>query len=428
MVIEVPELALVVVVGPQGSGRAALARRLFGPTEVVSEAMCRAMVADDPHEPSAVADADEVLRLVVGKRLARGRLTAVDAPNVQGAARARLLEVAKAHHVPAVAVVLDLPLDACLARGAEEGGHRVDEDEVRRQHELVHRAVDDLRAEGFRRVHVLTSDDDVAGAELRRTRLPTDRRHEQGPFDLIGDVHGCVDELCLLLERLGYDIAPDRSTAHHVGRRRAVFLGDLADRGPDTPAVFKLVMGMVADGSALCVPGNHDQKLARALRGGDVVLSPGRVRALTQLDAHPESFRLDVARFIEGLVSHLVLDDGRLVAAHAGLPAHMHNRVSAEVRRFALHGDLTGEVDDDGRPVRLPWEREYDGDALVVHGHTPMERPTWVGNVCCIDTGCVFGGHLTALRYPELDIVDVKAERVWYERPPRPEVAVVAAG
>lgn len=428
MVIEVPELALVVVVGPTGSGRAALARRLFAPTEIVSEATCRAMVADDPDELSAVADADEVLRLVVAKRLARGHLTVVDAPNVQGAARARLLEVAGAHHVPAVAVVLDLPLGSCLGTDAEEGRDGVDEEEVRRQHELVRRSVDDLRAEGFRRVQVLTSEEDVAAVEVRRERMPTDRRHEEGPFDLIGDVHGCIDELCLLLERLGYDIAPDRSTAHHIGRRRALFLGDLADRGPDTPAVFKLVMGMVADGSALCLPGNHDTKLARALRGGDVALSPGRVRALTQLDAHPESFRLEVAHFVEGLVSHLVLDGGRLVAAHAGLPAHMHNRVSAEVRRFALHGALTGEVDDDGRPVRRPWAEEYRGDALVVHGHTPMERPTWVGNVCCIDTGCVFGGHLTALRYPELELVDVKAEQAWYERPTRRPEAVVVVG
>ena len=203
-----------------------------------------------------------------------------------------------------------------------------------------------------------------------------------------------------------------------------MFLGDLVDRGPDTPGVLRLVMGMVAAGHAFCVPGNHENKLVRALQGGKVQVSHGLAETLEQLAQEDEEFSKQAEQFCYGLVSHLVLDDGRLVVAHAGLKESYHGRASGRVRSFALYGDTTGETDEFGLPVRYPWAQDYRGRAMVLYGHVPTPRPEWVNNTMCLDTGCVFGGALTALRYPEKEVVSVPAERVWF--PPAKPFPVAA--
>jgi protein phosphatase len=215
--------------------------------------------------------------------------------------------------------------------------------------------------------------------------------------------------------------AADGSTATPPPGRRALFLGDLVDRGPAIPAVLRLVMGMVADGTALCIPGNHEVKLLRALNGKNVTKTHGLAQSLEQLAAEPPEFSQEVAKFIDALVGHYVLDEGRLVVAHAGLPEKLQGRASGQVRAVALYGDTSGETDDYGLPVRYPWAEEYRGQAMVVYGHTPVPEAVWVNKTICIDTGCVFGGRLTALRYPERELVSVPAHEVYYE-PVRPLV------
>ncbi|HEV8168437.1 MAG TPA: polynucleotide kinase-phosphatase, partial [Pyrinomonadaceae bacterium] len=202
---------------------------------------------------------------------------------------------------------------------------------------------------------------------------------------------------------------------HHPEGRKAVFLGDLVDRGPKIPEVLKLVMKMTASGDALAVPGNHDTKLMRKLRGRDVQITHGLAESLKQLDEEPPELRDEVADFIDSLVSHYVLDDGRLVVAHAGLKEELQGRGSGKVRDFALYGETTGETDEFGLPVRYNWAAEYRGRATVVYGHTPVPEPEWLNNTICIDTGCVFGGKLTALRYPEKELVSVPALQTYYE-------------
>jgi protein phosphatase len=194
-----------------------------------------------------------------------------------------------------------------------------------------------------------------------------------------------------------------------------VFLGDLVDRGPNTPAVLRLVMRMVGSGAALCVPGNHENKLVRALRGRDVQITHGLAESLAQLEKETPEFRQQALEFLGGLVSHFVLDDRRLVVAHAGMREEMQGRASAAVRAFALYGETTGETDEFGLPVRYPWATEYRGKATVVYGHTPVPQPEWVNNTINLDTGCVFGGALTALRYPEKELVSVTAAQTYYE-------------
>ena len=260
---------------------------------------------------------------------------------------------------------------------------------------------------------------EVDAVELNRTPLWTDRRGQHGPFDVIGDVHGCHAELVALLGELSYTVAADGLAATPPPGRRAVFVGDYCDRGPDTPSVLRLVMSMAAAGNAICLPGNHDVKLVGALRGRDVKIAHGLADSLDQLGREPEEFRAEAADFLQALVSHVVLDDGRLVVAHAGMKESYQGRSSARVRDFALFGETTGESDEFGLPLRVDWAADYRGRSAVVYGHTPVVEPEWVNDTLDLDTGCVFGGRLSALRWPERELISVPAARTYYE-PERP--------
>ncbi|MGW7539112.1 polynucleotide kinase-phosphatase [Amycolatopsis sp. NPDC054798] len=427
--LEIPDLCLVVLVGASGSGKSTFGRTHFKPTEVISSDFCRGLVSDDENDQSATKDAFDVLNYIVGKRLAAGRLTVVDATNVQPDARKPLVALAREHDVLPVAIVLDLPESLCAARNEGRADRTFGTQVIRRQRDQLRRGLRSLQKEGFRTVHVLRSPDEVAEATIKRVPLYNDLRHETGPFDIVGDIHGCRGELETLLAELGYAIERDdqgRAVGARHPERRAVFVGDLVDRGPDTPGVLRLVMGMVRAGNAFCVTGNHEHKLLRALRGRNVQVTHGLAESLEQLSAEPEEFRAEAQEFMDGLISHYVLDDGKLVVAHAGLTERFQGRASGRVRSFCMYGQSTGETDEFGLPVRYPWANEYRGRAMVVYGHTPVPSPEWVNNTLCLDTGCVFGGTLTALRYPEKEIVSVPAAQVYYE-PAKPFPANPAA-
>jgi protein phosphatase len=267
-------------------------------------------------------------------------------------------------------------------------------------------------------MYVLRSPEEVEAATIVREPLWNNRKSDHGPFDIIGDVHGCGEELDELLTTLGY-VRDATAGWSHPGGRKAVFLGDLVDRGPCIPHVLRTVMAMVESGAALAVPGNHDLKLVKKLHGRNVQIAHGLAASLEQLENEPPEFQSRVADFLDGLVSHYVLDDGRLVVAHAGMKEEMQGRGSGKVRAFALYGETTGETDEFGLPVRYNWAAEYRGQAHVVYGHTPVPEPEWLNRTINIDTGCVFGGQLTALRWPERELVSIPARAV-YAEPARP--------
>lgn len=422
MKISIPELALVVLVGPSGSGKSSFGRRHFKPTEVISSDFCRGLVSDDENAQSATDDAFAVLHFIAARRLGAGKLTVIDATNVMPEDRKELVKLARTYHCPPVALVFNLPERLCHERNQQRPDRQFGPHVVRRQHANMRRSLGQLRREGFTHVHIFSSPEQVDGVEIEREPLWVNRKGEHGPFDIIGDIHGCFDELQELLEKLGYTLErvigdEPAYRVHAPEGRRVIFLGDLVDRGPGTPEVLRLAMDMVESGAAICVPGNHDVKLMRKLQGREVSLNHGLAETTAQLEHESPAFRERVQKFLEGLISHYVLDDGKLVVAHAGLRAEMHGRASRAVRDFALYGETTGETDEFGLPVRYNWAAEYRGRAMVVYGHTPVPQPEWLNHTVNIDTGCVFGGNLTALRYPERELLSVPARQTYWESP-----------
>jgi protein phosphatase len=421
MKITIPELALVVLIGPSGAGKSSFARKHFKPTEVLSSDVCRGLVSDDENNQAATNDAFDVLHFIATKRLAAARFTVVDATNVQEEARKPHVELARQFHCLPVAIVFDLPEKVCEERNRGRADRHFGPHVIRQQAQQMRRSMRKLEREGFRHVYVLRSPEEVDAVTIQREPLWNNKRSERGPFDIIGDVHGCFDELAALLAELGYAAQAGGSYAHPTGRK-LVFVGDLVDRGPKVPDVVRMVLETVKAGHAFCVPGNHDVKFMRAIWGKNVQVKHGLAESLQQFQAYEEHFRgfsRVAADFIDSLVSHFVFDDGKLVVAHAGMKEEMQGRGSGRVREFALYGETTGETDEFGLPIRHNWAADYRGRAMVVYGHTPVPEPEWLNRTINIDTGCVFGGKLTALRYPEKELVSIPAAKVYCE-PARP--------
>ncbi|MDE5792821.1 MAG: metallophosphoesterase, partial [Oscillospiraceae bacterium] len=249
--------------------------------------------------------------------------------------------------------------------------------------------------------------------EIVRTKLWNDKKEEHGALDIIGDIHGCGQELRLLLNKLGY-VLQDGCYSHPEGRKVA-FLGDFCDRGNENVNVLKIAMSMVKSGNAIAVAGNHDAKLVKYLKGKSVQLTHGLDKTVAELNAESEDFRKEVCEFLDSLISHYVLDDGKLVIAHAGLKQEYIGRGSGRVREFCLYGETTGEIDEYGLPVRLNWASDYRGRASIIYGHVAQKEVQALNGTYCIDTGCVFGGKLTAYRYPEREFVSVNALQVYCE-------------
>ena len=415
MQIEIPELCVVALIGVSSSGKSTFSKTHFKPTEVLSSDYFRALVSDDENNQEVTQQAFEALYFVARKRLELGLLTVIDATSVQEFARRQILRLAKEHDCFAAAIVLDINEDIIIERNKNRPDRNLTKDILTRQmNQLKKTSIEQLKKEGFRYVYVLSSEDDINNAEIVRAQLWNNKKGEAGPFDIIGDIHGCYDELCELFIKLNYEVDAENFNAKPPHGRKAVFLGDLCDRGFKNVEVLRLVMNMTHNCDALCVLGNHDNKLLRKLNGRNVQLTHGLDRTVEQLEKESTEFSENVKTFLNGLISHYIFDEGRLVVAHAGIKEEYQGRTSGHVYNFCLYGETTGETDEYGLPVRYPWANEYKGKALVVYGHIPNAEVLSVNNTFCIDTGCVFGGKLTAFRYPEKEIVQVNAKQEYY--------------
>lgn len=415
MNIDIPEFSMVMMIGPTGSGKSTIAKRNFDDSEVISSDQCRYMVADNPNDQTASVDAFKLVHFILNTRLKNRRLSVIDATNLEDIHRRTILDIAKEHHCQITAVVLDIPMNQCIEQSANRAGHVPPERVVRHHYQTLNRQKRKIRKEPFHRVHYIKNPQEANEVCFTKTKMRSDLKNANGPFDIIGDVHGCHDELVELLETLGYKTQPASHTYAHPDSRTAIFLGDIVDRGPGSDKVLELVMDMTDHGSALCIMGNHENKLMRKLRGNNVQVSHGLTQTLEQIDGRDQEFRDRVLTFLNGMTTHYILDEGKLAVAHAGITEEYQGRTSSSIRDFCMYGKTDGEKDAWGLPNRLEWANEYRGKTLVVFGHTSTREPRWLNNTVNIDTGCVFGGKLTALQYPEVEIVSVPARATYYE-------------
>lgn len=411
--IEIPEFCLVALIGGTSSGKSSFAKKHFLPTEILSSDFFRGMVCDDENSQSVSGEAFDLLYYAANKRLNLMKLTVIDATNIQQNARKQVIDLAREQNVHAAAIVLNLPEDIMQERNKNRPDRNFPERVIRQHCRDVKKSIKGLKREGFRFVYVINSLEQLENVEIVRTKLWNNKKDMHEPLDIIGDIHGCCTELEMLLDKLGY--VKGESGYIHPDGRKAAFLGDFCDRGNRNADVLRIVMDMVKSGNAIAVPGNHDVKLLKYLRGKKISMTHGIDKTIAEIESQGEKFKAEVAEFIDSLISHYILDDGKIVVSHAGLKQEYIGRASARVREFCLYGETTGETDEFGLPVRLDWASDYRGRANVIFGHVAGKEVKTVNGTVCIDTGCVFGGKLTAYRYPEKEIVSVDALEQYYE-------------
>jgi len=237
-------------------------------------------------------------------------------------------------------------------------------------------------------------------------------------IDIIGDIHGCYRELKELTMKLGYDWKT--GIPLHSENRVLGFVGDLTDRGPESLKVMEVVWKLVIEQRrAYYTPGNHCNKLYRFFLGRNVQISHGLETTVAEYDVlakkDQQIIRKQFIELYEKAPLYLVLDNQKLIIAHAGIKQEYIGQTNAKVKTFVLYGDITGEKHPDGSPIRRDWAKFYHGNACIVYGHTPVKEPRMLNNTYNIDTGAVFGGKLTALRYPEMEIITVPSTMPYIE-------------
>lgn len=418
-----PDFCLIMMMGISGSGKSHFAHHHFKATEIISSDACRAMICDDPANQDVTEDAFELVHLIAEKRLKQGHLTVIDATHLQSFARQQIVKLAKKYHAPVIALVLDRPLDLCIEQNQQRCRHvpaTVIHQQYQQLQDFIHQHQKNKsgRFQGISEFHYIRTDPTDTNLEITRKNLPMMQSGRKGPFDIIGDIHGCADELWQLLLKMGYQLAGDvaQLKISHPEGRQLIFVGDLVDRGPKTDNVLQIVMAAWQQGVCLGVMGNHDDKLLRYLRGGKVQIAHGLQESLTQIENFSAAEKQKICDFLTDLPAYLYLDEGRLAVVHAGIKPRYLGRYSPRIRAYCLVGPVTGQKDEAGYPIREDWAKDYHGDTLIVYGHTPVQTARWAGNSVNLDTGCVYGGALTALRYPEQEIISVPAQKTYYPR------------
>lgn len=419
--ITLNELGLVLLVGPTGSGKTSLASRLFAPHESVSLDGCRALVSGDPEDQSATRDASEVAERIIEARLRRRLLTVVDATNVRHEDRQRWIAIAERTHSLVTAIVLDPGMSFCHKHAREREGTRYNPRAIEQHHNLLARDKRKLgKAFGIRNAVWLSSSEEIDSATVVRRKSFNDLRGVSGPFDIIGDIHGMTDELEALLAKLGWSFSWNGEgeqravTLSHPEGRKLVFVGDAVDRGPRSLDALRFMRSAIGSGVGYAVASNHDARISRWLRGQAVSEGGGIETTQAEFGGLSEAFRVSMGEFIDALPAHYVFDGGDLVVAHAGIEETMILGASKAMREFAVYGPKT-PPNADGKSERVDWAKGYRGKASVVYGHVACDEAVWFNNTICIDTAAVYGGELTALRWPEKELVSVSASRAYAE-------------
>lgn len=409
--ITIPQKALVMLVGPAGSGKSSFAAQHFRASEIVSSDVCREMVSDNMEDMACSSKAFELFHFWIEKRLQLGRLTVADATNLNPKARTTLREIAAKYDMPIVVFALDSSLALCKKQNRGRTRY-VPEHVIAQHYGRMVEAMPALVQEGYQAVYPIRPRETPVEVVVESDQISAPG------FDVIGDLHGTYDELVHLVFLLGYEVDPSSSSITHPAGRKLVFVGDLTDRGPSSVEVLHFVHIALANGSYATM-GNHDNKLYRYLKGNNVRAAHGLARTIQQLESCSEEEKHRFRDMLASLPHYLRLTvpgHDELVVCHAGMPREMVGRPqTGEVKSHCLYGATTGEKDENGFPIRTEnWKQTWPaGGPVLVHGHTVKEEPFDPDgyNVVCVDQGAVRGGKLTAYRYPERVCVSVQAPR-----------------
>ncbi|WP_339168808.1 polynucleotide kinase-phosphatase [Paenibacillus sp. FSL R5-0341] len=445
--IRLPHAGIIVLVGPSNSGKSTLLDRLVAEsvirrTEAVSSDQFRMLVGDDEYvdwkqRPRSEADviyaeyqqvsakAFEAMEAMLATRCRLNKLTWVDATHLYPEDRERLIQVARKAHVPVIAVVLDIPEKELLERDAQREYPR-GRQRVKQQVQQFKRTLRSIREDGFDASYVLKQPDEIT---FVRTSNPLVTDMGTG-IDIIGDIHGCYDEMMELIVRLGYVDEDGSGLYRHPEGRKLVSVGDVTSRGPESLQCLLFWQRHCAAELAYMIDSNHGWKIARYLDGRDVTLSHGDERVemeLLQLEQEQgqetaKRVRAELKTFLLDAPSHLVFSRNgvrQVVVAHAGIRDHFIGKQSKRIQDYCRYGDVEG-TDEQGRPVRKDWYVDHNSGECIVWGHDPRPYPTIVNDTVNIDQGVVFGGMLTAWRMPEREAVIVPAKQDYAADPDSP--------
>lgn len=405
--LAIPYSSLLILVGTAGAGKSTFAQKNFPRNMSVSTDECREILCGSRRNQKISEDAFDLFYFITEKRLKNSYPTIVDSTALYRKNRQRLREIADSYQFSTTLIFFDLSLEECL-QNDQGRTFSVGEEVIKRQFRSLQKAKEQLEEESYDHIVVLKSREEIDNLSIRLTDSLVERK-DKGPFDIIGDIHGCYEMLVSLLDKLGYQ--KGEFTYTHPQGRKIIFLGDICDRGEENVKVFDLVYSMWQHKVAYYVPGNHCDKLYRYLLGQDVKLLHGLDKTVYEYEnltkLAQEKFRENFQELFSCSPYYLIFDDGKLVVSHAGILGKWIGQVGKKIRSFCLYGSSTGKSDEKGFPMRLNWANGYKGDSYIVYGHTPVEKAVWQNRTINIDLGAVFGGKLCALRYPEKKTVTV---------------------
>lgn len=437
MNISLPDSGIVLLIGASNSGKTTLLNKWIEEgqlirSEVISSDDYRLIVSDmdfvqwndRPKDEADLlfeqyqalsAEAFRMMDEVLKSRCKLNKLTFVDATHLFPEDRKHFISIAKEYHVPITAIVLDIPEDVLLERDEHRANPR-GKKRVKQQYHNLKKGLRYIKKEGFRSVYFVRLDDHVELVR-KKNELVVD---VGAGIDFIGDVHGCFEELITLLQKLGYK-EDDEGLFTHPEGRKFMSVGDVMSRGPHSLESMLFFMKHVRQELAYMTDSNHGWKIVRWLDGRNVTLHHGDEKVAEEFEQYEKMYgsektaelKEDLKSFLMSAPSHYVLMKNGVytaVCTHAGIKDEYIGKTSPAISDFSRYGDTDG-FNEDGKPVRKDWFVHHKGSMLIIWGHDPKPQPLVINNTINIDQGVVFGGKLTALRYPETEFVSVKAAK-----------------